>query len=93
MTSIPKVSAKRNTGLQDDHEPGDIGQKAVNKPKAETSQMEERASARFRTAAQPRRRRESFERVPGTGPATAFPAATRIPLLRSSALYLDCSQT
>jgi hypothetical protein len=47
MTSIPKVSAKRNTGLQDDHEPGDIGQKAVNKPKAETSQMEDEGERAF----------------------------------------------
>jgi hypothetical protein len=40
MPSTPKVSAKRNSGLQDDHDPSDIGQKAVNKPKAEKSQME-----------------------------------------------------
>ena len=33
----PKVSAARNSGLQDDHDPSDIGQRAVSKQK---SQME-----------------------------------------------------
>jgi hypothetical protein len=40
MSSSPKVSANRNSGLQDDHDPNDIGQKAVNKTKSEKSQME-----------------------------------------------------
>ena len=37
MQPTPKVSATKNSGLQDDHDPSDIGQKAANKQK---SQME-----------------------------------------------------
>ena len=40
MSKTPKTKATDNAGLQDDHEPNDIGQKAVNKAKAEKSQME-----------------------------------------------------
>jgi hypothetical protein len=40
MSKTPKTKATNNAGLQDDHEPNDIGQKAVNKPRAEKSQME-----------------------------------------------------
>jgi hypothetical protein len=36
----PKVTAAKNSGLQDDHDPNDLGQKLVNKPNAEKSQME-----------------------------------------------------
>jgi hypothetical protein len=36
----PKVTAAKNSGLQDDHDPNDPGQKLVNKPNAEKSQME-----------------------------------------------------
>ena len=39
-TTISKVSAAKNRGLQDDHDPNDIGQRTANKPKAEKSQME-----------------------------------------------------
>jgi len=31
MSSAPKVSAKTNSGLVDDHDPNDLGQKLVNK--------------------------------------------------------------
>ena len=40
MDTTPKVSAKKNPGLQDDHDPSDIGQHAANKPKQQRSQME-----------------------------------------------------
>jgi len=30
--TTPKVSAAKNRGLQDDHDPGDIGQRIANKP-------------------------------------------------------------
>jgi len=30
MTHTPKVAAKQNSGLQDDHDPNDLGQKLVN---------------------------------------------------------------
>jgi len=36
----PKVSAARNSGLQDDHDPADIGQRNVSKAKAQKSQKE-----------------------------------------------------
>lgn len=36
----PKVSAAKNSGLQDDHDPNDLGQKLANKSEAEKSQME-----------------------------------------------------
>ena len=32
--------AKNNAGLQDDHDPSDIGQRTANKPKQRQSQME-----------------------------------------------------
>ena len=32
MTKTPKVSAAKNRGLQDDHDPDDIGQRIANKP-------------------------------------------------------------
>ena len=32
MPSTPKVSAIKNRGLQDDHDPSDIGQRTANKP-------------------------------------------------------------
>ena len=32
MTETPKVSAAKNRGLQDDHDPNDIGQRTANKP-------------------------------------------------------------
>ena len=32
MTKTPKVSANINRGLQDDHDPSDIGQRTANKP-------------------------------------------------------------
>ena len=35
-----KTKATDNAGLQDDHDPSDIGQDAANKTKAEESQME-----------------------------------------------------
>ena len=31
MTKTPKVSAANNRGLQDDHDPSDIGQRTANK--------------------------------------------------------------
>jgi hypothetical protein len=31
MTDNPKVSATKNSGLQDDHDPSDIGQREANK--------------------------------------------------------------
>jgi hypothetical protein len=37
---MEKISAAKNRGLQDDHDPSDIGQRAANKPKADKSQME-----------------------------------------------------
>ena len=40
MDKIPKVSAKKNPGLQDDHDPSDIGQLTANQPKKQRSQME-----------------------------------------------------
>jgi hypothetical protein len=40
MDKMPKVSAKKNPGLQDDHDPSDIGQRAAGKPKQQRSQME-----------------------------------------------------
>jgi len=40
MEITPKVSATRNSGLQDDHDPSDIGQRTANKSKARKSQME-----------------------------------------------------
>jgi hypothetical protein len=40
METTPKVSAKKNSGLQDDHDPSEIGQRAANKPKQQRSQME-----------------------------------------------------
>jgi hypothetical protein len=40
METSPKVSATKNSGLQDDHDPNDIGQKLANKPKQRQSQME-----------------------------------------------------
>ena len=40
MPKIPKVTAAQNTGLQDDHDPADIGQRNANKSKQEQSQME-----------------------------------------------------
>ena len=40
MGTVPKVSAERNAGLQDDHDPADIGQRAANKRKQQQSQME-----------------------------------------------------
>jgi len=40
MMNAPKVSAKKNPGLQDDHDPSDIGQRTANKPKQQQSQME-----------------------------------------------------
>jgi hypothetical protein len=39
MDTTPKVSSKKNPGLQDDHDPFDIGQRAASKPKQQ-SQME-----------------------------------------------------
>jgi hypothetical protein len=39
MDTISKLSAKKNSGLQDDHDPSDIGQRTANKPKQQ-SQME-----------------------------------------------------
>ena len=38
--NTPKVSAERNAGLQDDHDPNDLGQKLANKPQAKKSQQE-----------------------------------------------------
>ena len=32
MTETPKVSTANNRGLQDDHDPSDIGQRTANKP-------------------------------------------------------------
>jgi hypothetical protein len=32
MTEMPKVSAAKNRGLQDDHDPNDIGQRTADKP-------------------------------------------------------------
>ena len=32
MTETPKVSTANNRGLQDDHDPSDIGQRIANKP-------------------------------------------------------------
>ena len=32
MTETPKVSAAKKRGLQDDHDPSDIGQRTANKP-------------------------------------------------------------
>jgi hypothetical protein len=32
MTETPKVSAAKNSGLQDDHDPSDLGQRTANKP-------------------------------------------------------------
>jgi hypothetical protein len=40
MMEAPKVSAIKNSGLQDDHDPSDIGHRTANKPKQEQSQME-----------------------------------------------------
>ena len=40
MPSTPKVSAEKNAGLQDDHDPSEIGQRTANKPKRQQSQME-----------------------------------------------------
>jgi hypothetical protein len=36
----PKVKATSNAGLQDDHDPNDLGQKLANKQNAEKSQRE-----------------------------------------------------
>ena len=36
----PKVKATNNAGLQDDHDPNDLGQKLANKPNAERLQRE-----------------------------------------------------
>ena len=33
MTETPKVSAAKNRGLQDDHDPRDIGQRSAKKPR------------------------------------------------------------
>jgi hypothetical protein len=38
MQSIQKVSAANNSGLRDDHDPSEIGQRTANKPQAEKSQ-------------------------------------------------------
>jgi hypothetical protein len=43
-SKTPKTKATDNAGLQDDHDPNDIGQKMLNKPKAEKSQMESPAA-------------------------------------------------
>jgi len=32
MTKTPKVNTTKNPGLQDDHDPSDIGQRIANKP-------------------------------------------------------------
>jgi hypothetical protein len=40
MASTPKTKATDNAGLQDDHDPNDLGQKLANKPKPEKSQLE-----------------------------------------------------
>jgi hypothetical protein len=40
MDTTSKVSAQKNPGLQDDHDPSDIGQRTANKPKQQQSQME-----------------------------------------------------
>ena len=40
MDTTSKVTAKKNPGLQDDHDPSDIGQRTANKPKQQQSQME-----------------------------------------------------
>jgi|1185.fasta_scaffold90138_1 hypothetical protein len=40
MATTPRVSAARNSGLLDDHDPDEIGQRIANRPKAEKSQME-----------------------------------------------------
>ena len=40
MASTPKTKATNNAGLQDDHDPNDLGQKLANKPKPEKSQLE-----------------------------------------------------
>jgi hypothetical protein len=42
MDTVPKVSAKKNPGLQDDHDPTDIGQRAANKRKEQQSHMGEK---------------------------------------------------
>ena len=36
----PKANAPNNAGLQDDHDPNDLGQRLANKPNAEKSQRE-----------------------------------------------------
>ena len=38
METTPKVSAKKNPGLQDDHDPSEMGQRAANKPKQQQGQ-------------------------------------------------------
>ena len=43
MDTTSKVSAQKNPGLQDDHDPSDIGQRTANKPKQQ-SQMERPAA-------------------------------------------------
>ena len=71
----PKVSAAKNSGLQDDHDPSEFGQRTANK-KQQQSQKEGPAAysphvkakrrgrsrkARHPTATQRRKRRESFD--------------------------------
>jgi len=73
----PKVSAAKNSGLQDDHDPSDIGQRPAN-TKQQQSQKEgpaayapydeeekkgrsRKARQRTPTAIQRRKRRESFD--------------------------------
>jgi hypothetical protein len=40
MPETPKVSAKNNSGLKDDHDPNDLGQKLAGTPKQQQSQLE-----------------------------------------------------
>ena len=40
METTPKVSATKNSGLQDDHDPSEVGQCTANRLKAKRSQTE-----------------------------------------------------
>ena len=63
MASTPKTKATDNAGLQDDHDPNDLGQKLANKPKPEKSQLEGPA------ACAPHREDEVVQSHPGRDPA------------------------
>jgi hypothetical protein len=63
MTDTPKVSAIRNRGLQDDHDPSDIGQREANnqgivKDERGQEQPADKQRAQQKTGKQPRSQME-----------------------------------